>query len=487
MTLPTNARGILNCVFRHKWRFLSIFTVVLLLALTAGLLLRPAYRSEALLLVKFNGRGGVMDTVAGTAIQAQAVERREVMNSQSQILRSRDVLQQVVGAVGVQRLYPEIAEGASGDADAQAKATGKFSRDLEVEPTKETNVLAVSLMNRDPVIASEALRILVDQFRARQSEIFLNPQSIFLQEQLDAARQQLATSQAAVEGFKTSAGISSLDEERTLLLRMRAEARNNLAQQGARRSEAEGRFQELGAAMKRLSPSIQLSDENDRFKAIDDARARLTELRARESEMKSNYRDESMGLRTLRAQIEFAETDMAERSKESLARVRTGPNPVYQQVQSDLLRAKAESAAAAASIAPLEQQVAQVEKRLNMLDASQGRLQDLVLQQQVDEENFRSVLQRVEEARASEQLQRQKVTSIVVVQQPTVPLEPSRPRLLYIVAFGGMAGLALAFVTCLLWELSDERFSLPEQVTAALRLPVLASFGRVPGADRQAT
>jgi uncharacterized protein involved in exopolysaccharide biosynthesis len=483
--LPNNARGILNSAFRHRWRFIGTFCAVVALAVGAVLAIAPAYKSEALLLVKFNSRAPMADTVAGAAIQAQSTERREVMNSQAQILRSRDLLREVVAAVGVARLYPKLADDPPEDADIEDAAAERLAKDLDIEPTKETNVMQVSLLNRDAATAAAALGTLVERFQARQSDVFLNPQSTFLRDQLDEARRQLSKSQAAVEEFKAGSGISSLEEERTLLLRLRAEARNSLTQQTSRRDEAESRVRAMAASMKQLKPTIPLSDENDRFKGIDDARSRLTELRAREAEMASNYRDESVGLRSLRAQIEFAEKDLAERSRESLTRVRTGPNPVYQQVQADLLRATAESAAAEAAIAPLERQIADVEKRLALLDTNQGKLADLMLQQQVDEENFRNVLQRHEDARASEALQRQQVTSVAVVQQPTVPAKPAKPRVLIILALGVIGGLAVAFVLCLIWELADERFSLPEQITGTVKVPVLASFPLVSNHGRQ--
>ena len=485
MMLPNNARGILNSAFRHRWRFIGAFSAVMALAIGAVLALAPKYKSDALLLVKFNGRATVTDTVSGAAIPAQSTERREVMNSQAQILKSHDLLRDVVAKVGVARLYPKLAEDPPKDREIEDEAADRLAKDLEIEPTKETNVMQVSVLNRDPQIAAAALGTLVERFQARQSEVFLNPQSEFLREQLGEARRQLAQSQAAVEEFKAQSGISSLEEERTLLLRLRAEALNTLTQHTSRRDEAESRVRAMKASLKDLTPTIPLSDENDRFKAIDDARSRLTELRAREAEMASNYRDDSVGLRTLRSQIAFAEKDLAARSKESLARVRTGPNPVYQQVQADLFRATAESAAAEAAIGPLQRQIKDVEMRLATLDTHQGKLQDLMLQQQVDEENFRNVLQRHEDARASEALQRQQVTSVAVVQQPTVPAKPAKPRVLVILALGVIAGTAVAFVLCLIWELADERFTLPEQITGTVKLPVLASFPLVPAPGRQ--
>src|SRR5690606_40341447 len=108
-------------------------------------------------------------------------------------------------------------------------------------------------------VAAAALGALIERFQARQTEVFLNPQSTFLREQLEEARRQLAKSQAAVEEFKAQSGISSLEEERTLLLRLRAEARNSLTQQVARRDEAESRVRAMQASLKELKPTIPLS------------------------------------------------------------------------------------------------------------------------------------------------------------------------------------------------------------------------------------
>jgi len=476
MVIQRTARGFLNTVFRHRWHFAGIVLLFVAAGVAYAALSKPSFKSEALILVKFNGRTASSDALAAAAIQAQASERKEVMNSQARILQSQDLLLELVDAVGVDRIYPELAANPPSDGDLRNRAAKQLAKDLDVAPAKDATVLEVALLNRDPHTAALTLKHLIERFQARQSEIFLNPQSTFLQEQLEQARRQLSASQASVEAFKAEAGISSLEEERTLQLRLRAELHNNLAQQRARRSEAESRFQSLSKSLRSLPPQIQLSDENDRFKAIDDARARLTELRARETEMAANYRDDSVALRTLRAQIRFAEQDLEARSRDSLARVRTGPNPVYQQIQADLLRAQADAAAASAAIPPIEQQLAQVEARLADLDARQGRLQDLMLQMQVDEENFRSVLQRNEDARASEELIRQNISSIVTIQQPTVPLEPAKPRMAYILALCLIGGVAVACVVCFAWEIMDETFSLPEQITDVVKLPVLVSF-----------
>jgi len=485
--IQPSVRGILNSAFRRRRLFIGVFLLSLIATAVGCLLLTTNYRSDALLLVKFNGRTAGSDALATSAISAQATERREVMNSQAQIMKSRDLLLSLVREVGIERLYPELAADAPAGGDVSDKAVDRLAKDLRAEPSKDANVLAVSLLNADPLVAASALRTLVEQFRVRQTEVFLDPQSNFLQEQLERAKAQLAASQAAVESFKSDAGISSLDEERTLLIKIRGDIRSSLAQQQARRDEAESRFRALEASIRRVPETIHLSDENDRFKSVDDARARLTELKARQTELGNNYREDSVAMRTLQSQIRFAEEDLKARSGESLARVRTGPNPVFQEIQADLLRARAEAAAAQAAVPPLEAELAQVEKRLSGLSGQGGRLQELNLQRQMDEEQFKSLMQRSDEARAAAQLQRQNVTSVVVIQQPTVPSEPARPRLLYIAALGVLGGLGLAALVALARELADQTFSLPEQIPGALDVPVLASFGTLRRPGRSAS
>lgn len=477
MMIPRSARGVLNSAFRRRRLFIGVFLLSLVATAAGCLLLKTVYRSDALLLVKFNGRAGGTDAVATSAISAQATERKEVMNSQAQIMKSRDLLMTLIQQVGVERLYPKLLEDGADAADVADKAVDRLAKDLKAEPAKDANVLEVSLVNPDPMVAAAALSTLVEQFRIRQTEVFLDPQSNFLQEQLERAKQQLAASQAAIETFKTDSGISSLDEERSLLIKIRGDIRTSLAQQQARREEAEGRFRALEGSIRRVPENIQLSDENDRFKSVDDARTRLTELRAKQTELGNNYREDSVAMRTLQAQIKFAEEDLKARSGESLARVRTGPNPVFQSVQGDLTRARAEAAAAAAAVGPLQAELTQVENRLNGLSGKSGRLQELALQRQIDEEQFKSLMQRSDEARSAAQLQRQNITSVVVIQQPTIPSEPARPRLLYIAALGVLGGLGLAAVVALVRELADQTFSLPEQIPDALDVPVLASFG----------
>ena len=93
---------------------------------------------------------------------------------------------------------------------------------------------------------------------------------------------------------------------------------------------------------------------------------------------------------------------------------------------------------------------------------------------------MRTQLQRGEESRISVDLNKSQITSLVVVQQPTLGYKIARPRWKLTIAlglfFGLFGGLGFAFFR----EALSNTFGLPQQLEEAVRVPVLATLNRVP-------
>jgi tyrosine-protein kinase Etk/Wzc len=94
----------------------------------------------------------------------------------------------------------------------------------------------------------------------------------------------------------------------------------------------------------------------------------------------------------------------------------------------------------------------------------------------VNDRNYRTYLEKVEDARILEDLNRQKSANISVIQEAAIPVEPARPRKLLNITLGlvlgALAGLGLAFVT----EFSAQGLSTPGSVERVLGLPVLTTI-----------
>jgi len=485
MIVEVTPRSLLNIAFRHRVKFVTAVVTCLFLAAAYCLIATPKYKSTAELLVRFGNAqdqttrpGGVTPEIA-----AQQQERKEIVNSQVALLSSRDLLADVLHTVGIARLYPNLT--ADSPQQLEEKAIQALSRDLGAEGGKDSDVIDLSLLNADPAVAAQTLQVVIDKFQKREASVYQSQQLPFLQDQLEQARAALTKSRNAVEAFKTDSGISSLDEERSLVLRERSEIREKLVQEISTEQEAEQRYQRIEEALKKLPYEITLANEADRFKPVDDARERLSELRQREYDMSLNYKDNSVPIQNLRKQIQFAEEDLARLSKEGVARLRTGPNPVYQELQKAALTAAGDEAAAAGGRKPLEADLDRLEARLDQLGKKTGKLNELELKQQVDEENFRNYLQGVEGARLTNALNREGITSVAIVQQPTVPIDTARPRVGMIMVLALLIGIALGIAVSFLAEMADEAFSTPSQIESVIGVPVLATFPQAAASGRR--
>jgi len=486
MIVEMTPRSLLNVIFRHRVKFILAVATCLFLAAAYCLVATPKYKSTAELLVRFGS--GQQQTRLGTSgitpeITAQQQERKEIVNSQIALLHSRDLIADVLHTVGIARLYPKLANSGTAP-EVEQSAIEQLDHDLVTEGGKDSDVIDLSMLNPDPNIAAETLRAVIAKFQKREASIYQSQQLGFLQDQLQQARTQLTGSRNAVEDFKTKSGISSLDEERSLILHQRSDTQQKLVAEISLEQEAEQRYQRIEGSLKKLPYQITLGNESDRFKPVDDARERLSELRQREYEMSLNYRDNSVPITNLRKQIGFAEDELARLSKQGVARVRTGPNPVYQGLQTDALKAAGDEAAAGGARKPLEAELERLDARLDELGKKTGKLNELELQQQVDEENFRNYLQGVESARLTNDLNREGITSVAVVQEPTVPFKVAQPRIMFIMLIALVLGIAIGIAISFFSEMADEAFSMPNQIESVIGVPVLAVFPLSPLAGR---
>ena len=119
---------------------------------------------------------------------------------------------------------------------------------------------------------------------------------------------------------------------------------------------------------------------------------------------------------------------------------------------------------------------ARINKRIAELESLQSQYNDLERQVSIDEQNYKNFVLRSENARINEILNRNRITPVVVVDQPAVPVKPVRPRKKLIMAMCLLAGLIFGAGTALAFETLDPRFTSPEQISDVLGIPVMANF-----------
>jgi len=446
MIIRVTPRGMLNTFFRHRNKFALAFLPIFGLAAAYCFVATPRYESDAALLVKFGAPQSSQQTdlMPSTAIAAQQTERTQIINSQIGVIQSDDLLVDALNTLKMERVYPGLT-GIDDPALKRDTALLQLNKDLDVEAAKNSNIITLALLNADAAISAKLLNVLIEKFIAMQSKLYQTVQLPFMEEQLAQARQTLEKSRAAVEAFKAATGINSLEEERTFLLHQQSDAQESLTQAMSKQQDAQGRYQKLEQLLKTMPSTIKLTDQNDRFKAVDDARQRVDDLLAQQKQKSDNYRADSTTMKTLNAQLDFAQQQLATASKASAARVVTGVNPVRQQAEIDLMTAAGDQYGATASRASYEAALERIGQKLRNLESQSQQLDALTLQQQVDEENFRNYLQALTERTFSAD------TSTATTSWPssamqaarTVPTYPTPKTLTFIEILPSSNGLIL--------------------------------------------
>ncbi|MBV9827138.1 MAG: hypothetical protein JO001_15955 [Alphaproteobacteria bacterium] len=476
MVIQLTSRSILNVLFRHRRLFSATMGLTVALATLYCATATRIYRSEAALVIKF----AKQDRANGpdVAIAAQTTERREVINTNIRLLTSVDLLSKLVGDAELLTIYPELSGYPGGASARRERAIDQLMHDVKVTAGRDSDVIELSLDNPNAEVAASTLSRLIRLFVDRQTQLYRGLQSTLVEQQTTDARQRLDQSQRNLDDFIKTFGISSYDDERSALLKLEMDTRAALGQQQSKLGEALGRRDAAKTMLGSLKPEIPLSNENDRYHAVDDARTRLADLTARSAELR-NYQPNSPTAQAMETQISSARAELAAAARLPEARLRTGPNPVYQQVQGDLNHTEQDIKGAQGAISPLETQLQQIDDRLRALNTHQGEFHALTLQRETDEESYRTFLQRADDARVVDALNNQNVTAAAMLQAPTIPERPALPRVPLILGLSLLIGVLLGGGGSFAAELLDQTFSLPDQLEPALGLPVLASIRRV--------
>ena len=412
----SSLRDLLQVLFKHQAKILTIFIATVVTVAVGSFYTAPVYEATASVLVKI-GREYLTKPEVGDARNLMIVNQEEIINSEIQILNNRELIEKVITAMGVDTIYPRLDSSPPAGIAPLEAAVLKFSKDLKVEGVKKSNVIRISFQHRDPEVAATALAFLVDVFKAKHLEVFSNSQSSFLEKQLAEYEQRLKRSESALEAFKQENQIYSVEEQRSLLLKQRVD---------------------LDTALKATH-------------------SRVDELQKKIA----SYREQLPGIAQNKAR--YTQPDS---------------NPVYQEVEKEMLKAETEFASQRAGAVTIARQLAQLDRTIQAVDQKQNELRNLQRELSTNEKNYLTYVEKLEQARISDELDKQNIANISVVQAPATPRKPVKPNILLnivlSVLLGAVSGLGYAFFA----EHASQSFSTPEQVERRLGLPVLASIAQ---------
>ena len=424
-----------------RWRLIAAVTVVAVtIAVIFTATITPIYESTSVLLVRL-GRESIYRSAIGNQETVVNRDREALVNAEVGILLSTDLHRDLVQDIGVQTLYPDLAE-AEADTDPAvilSSAVSRLKQNVLVRATPEaSSVIAVSFRHREPTLSYEATNRLVELFKDKHLEAFSDRHSTqFLEDKVAEHRQKLEETEKLLEQAQAM-NVAVIDQDvRRDYLTKRGEL---VAAHKEALSRVAGLREKINYLEQRnLVGGSEYQDDPRRANPIDRATETLLELRLQEKELRSKYSETSRHVTRVREQIRVTEEFLEEQKKE-----------LQSQVPKNLIDARAEFLFHEARAKSLEQQLGRVDHELAEIPEIDNRLRDLTRSRDAAEQNYHNYLQKLEDARLSDEMDRKKIGNISVIQEATLPSKPVRPRKrvnLIVGAFVGLVlGLGLAFL-----------------------------------------
>ncbi|KQM85355.1 exopolysaccharide biosynthesis protein [Sphingomonas sp. Leaf23] len=406
--------------------------VVFALAATLALIQPRQYRATSSLLVDL-----AQTDQSEKDQQQSAAVIDSIIGTQVSVLRSELVLSEVATKSG-------LIEKPNDPVEAQ-RVRDEIAKNLSVDTDRQSNVITIGFIDRDPETAARVANLFADTFLAKQVELRVNPARVnarWYDQRTAEVRERFEAAQRRLTDFQRANGIIGVDRmdvEAEKLKSLSAELTSAEAAAAEARSKAGGaNMPEVNAAL-----SVQGLQQQVAIKSAEAAELART-LGPNHPEMVAAQAQ----VATLRAQL-----------------------AATRGIQSNALSAA--SGAAVRREADLRSRLAEQQSRMLRMSGTQDQLS--VLQRDVDaaRQTYETVRQRLNDAALKSEVSRANTT---ILDRAVAPLLPFKPNvLLWLLGglvFGGVLGCGLALIL----EIASPRARSVSGLSKATELDVLADF-----------
>lgn len=436
-------------------QFLSILKArwwvgLLLLLLTVGttlgvsLLLPSQYTATATVVIDVKP-----DPIAG---QFAGMLAPSYMATQVDVIQSERVARRVVRNLRLAenaQVRADWIETTEGQGDIESWIAGRFQANMDVRPSRESNVISVSYRAPDPSFAAALANAFVQAYIDTSLELRVDPAkqySTFFDQRAKEAREALERTQARLSAFQKERGIIATDERLDVENARLSELSSQLVMIQALASESGSRqAQTKGESGERLQEVLNNPVVGALKSDLSRNEARLQELSARLGDNHPQVIEAKANINTLRSKLD-AETKRVTGG--------VGVTATINRQREVELRASLEA------------------QRAKLLRMKAVRDEGAVLAREVEsaQRSYEAVLTRLNQSSLESQATQ---SNIFVLGQASPPSNPSSPKVFRNTLLSVIAGLVLAIGAILGVETLDRRVRAFEDLTASVGLPVL--------------
>ena len=476
---PISLRDGATAIFRRRALVLFIFLAVVMGTILVTLLLPNRYDSRMKILVK-NQRVDVAITAEATSGLAPSVDNEvseNQINSEIELLTSKDLLTQVVNETGLAKNETDLFGRSAVEAVRVERAVNRLAKDLSITPVRKANIITVSYSSNSAQLSAAVLQKLGDLYLEKHLKLN-HPAgaSDFFKDKADEYEAQLKQSEQQLTDFQQSNNLVVLSQQKELTLQKTAEAKAKMLEADAALSEATKRIdrveQQLGAIPKRVvTQSRQLPNQY----SAERLNTMMVELQNRRTQLLTKYRPDDRLVREVDEQIRTTRDALSHAEQKTSVEEATDLNPLRQTLETELSRARLDQAGAKARRDTLAGQLQESDASLKKLESDTAKHDDLQREKKEAADNYQLYAKKREEARIADELDRQKITNVSIAEAATVAQIPSSPNRALNLILGIVLAAFLSLGSVFSAEMLSDAVHTPRQLEALTGAMVLAT------------
>ena len=321
-------------LFRHKWTIVVAMVLGMVAAWYVYQTTPPTYRSNAKLLVRYVTDNSTLDpSTRGEHVTTPDRTGKSVINSETEILSSRDLIETIVDSTGAEPFVEETQTNAtlsarvlgrilSGlgietpkDSSPRMMAIASIVRHLTIVVPKDTSVIQVAYEGPSAALSQEVLSRLIDGYLRKHREVHRTAGvSDFLSQQTEEIRRRIMQIDDELRQLKAETGIKTLGDNRNFLVARLEETQQALQDVEASLAASRARMETLVAETPRIPP-LQVSRAAQPAANADNVLPRTTAvanvhaeealrgLQMKEAELLATYTEDSLPVQGVRRQI----------------------------------------------------------------------------------------------------------------------------------------------------------------------------------------
>lgn len=467
-------------LFRRRRLFLYVGGLVFVLAVLHAVF-GTKYQANLKVLVRRGRADAPLSAAENAPLDLTRIEITEQeLNSEVELLRGNDVLRKVVEETGVgERDWFHFLRLNEGQPQLIERAARTLGRKLKVEPVKKTNLIAISYAADTPAAAQKVLESLANAYLVKHTTVHhAGGELSFFEQQISDSRRELEESKRRLLQFNARRGAVAAGLQRDLTIQKLTDVDAAERQTKIELSETQQRVVELETLLttlpERSTTQVRKADNPELLKSL---KASLLDLELKRTQLLTKYEPSHRLVQEVEEQIEETKSTIALEDRTPLRDETTDKDTHFEWAKAELEKAQVQLKALQA------RELACTSEEKAYWTSAEHLAQDAVAQEELASsekaalENYLLYVKKQEEARMHQALDERGIVNVAIAEQPVAPALPIWPAPVVILV-GFAAALASGTGAAFAADHLDQRFRHPDDVTAYLDVPVLASLPR---------